>query len=108
MDVFISRGRPFDDDSMRRATQEILGTTRPLEVPISTAEDSIISKLERYRLTDETSERQWSDVTRLVRLLGTYLDIIYLRQAADSVGVRDLLDRLLSQSKKGDGGQFVN
>jgi hypothetical protein len=97
VDVFVSRGRPFDNDSMRRATQEKLGTTRTLEVPIATAEDSIVSKLEWYRLTAETSERQWNDVTRLVRLLGDHADISYLRKAADAVGVRDLLDRLLSQ-----------
>jgi hypothetical protein len=98
MDVIVSRGRPFDKDSMRRATQERIGTTRTLEVPIATAEDSIVSKLEWYRLTEETSERQWNDVTRLVRLLGDHLDITYLRHASDTVGVRNLLDRLLSQT----------
>ena len=98
VDVFVSRGRPFDKDSMRRATQERIGTTRTLEVPIATAEDSIVSKLEWYRLTEETSERQWNDVTRLVRLLGDHLDITYLRHASDAVGVRNLLDRLLSQT----------
>ena len=98
VDVFVSRGRPFDKDSMRRATQERIGTTRTLEVPIATAEDSIVSKLEWYRPTEETSERQWNDVTRLVRLLGDHLDITYLRHASDAVGVRNLLDRLLSQT----------
>lgn len=98
VDVFVSRGRSFDKDSMRRATKETIGTTRTLEVPIATAEDSIISKLEWYRLTEETSERQWNDVTRLARLLGDHLDITYLRQAANTVGVRDLLDRLLNQT----------
>ena len=98
VDVFISRGRPFDNDSMRRATRETIGLTKTLEVPIATAEDSIISKLEWYRLTNETSERQWSDVTRLIRLMGEDADIAYLRQAADEVGVGDLLKRLLEQS----------
>jgi hypothetical protein len=98
MDVFVSRGRPFDKDSMRRATQERIGKTSTLAVPIATAEDSIVSKLAWYRLTEETSERQWNDVTRLVRLLGDHLDITYLRHASDAVGVRNLLDRLLSQT----------
>ncbi|MFM8325030.1 MAG: hypothetical protein ACKN9U_09225 [Pirellulaceae bacterium] len=97
VDVFVSRARPFDIDSMRRSTLEKIGTTKTLEVPIATAEDSIVSKLEWYRFTEEPSERQWNDVMRLVRLLGERLDITYLRQAADAVGVRDLLDRLLSQ-----------
>ncbi|MFN9984408.1 MAG: hypothetical protein ACK52S_02545 [Pirellula sp.] len=97
VDVFVSRGRPFDIDSMRRATEETLGTEKTLKVSIATAEDSIVSKLEWYRLTHETSERQWDDVTRLIRLLDNHLDVPYLRQAADTVGVRDLLERLLNQ-----------
>jgi len=99
VDIFISRGRPFDDDSMRRATRESIGTIRSLEVPIATAEDSIVSKLECNRLTDETSQRQWNDVTRLVHLLGNQLDFAYLGRAADAVGVSDLLERLLYQGQ---------
>jgi hypothetical protein len=95
VDVFISRGRPFDNDSMTRATTEILGSDQTLEVPICSAEDSIISKLERYRLGNDTSERQWDDVSRLIKLLGDQADIKYMTHAAESVGVSDLLEKLL-------------
>jgi hypothetical protein len=78
VDVFISRGRPFDTSSMDRATLETLGGEPPLKVRIATAEDSIISKLEWYRKTNETSERQWDDVTRLIRLLGSQADLARL------------------------------
>ncbi|MHB0958869.1 MAG: hypothetical protein ACYC0X_15005 [Pirellulaceae bacterium] len=97
IDVFISRGRPFDAAAMRRATPESLGETRAVNVPIASAEDSIISKLEWYRLTNETSERQWDDVSRLICLLGDAADVEYLRGAAESIEVADLLARLLSQ-----------
>jgi len=80
---------------MRRANVATLGDSRTIEVPIATAEDAIISKLEWYRLTNETSERQWDDVSRLIRLLGDSADFEYLRQAAESVGVTDLMDRLI-------------
>jgi len=53
VDVFVSRGRPFDVESMKRAPMQRLGAARFVELPIATAEDSIISKLERYRLTNE-------------------------------------------------------
>lgn len=97
VDVFVSRRRPFDNESMRRATTERLGESKTVDVPIASAEDSIIAKLEWYRLTDETSERQWDDVSRLLRILGQTADVSYLKRAAASVGVSDLLDRLLSQ-----------
>ena len=95
VDVFVSRQRPFDLESMRRATPECLGRNRTVEVPIATAEDAIISKLEWYRKTNETSERQWDDVSRLITLLGNTADLDYLRTAAESVGVSNLLKRLL-------------
>jgi len=95
VDVFVSRQRAFDNDCMRRANVATLGDSRTIEVPIATAEDAIISKLEWYRLTNETSERQWDDVSRLIRLLGDSADFEYLRQAAESVGVTDLMDRLI-------------
>ena len=96
VDVFISRGRPFDLESMQRATMQRLGETRSVELPIATAEDSIISKLEWYRLSNETLERQWDDVTRLLDLLGEEADRDYLYRSAESVGVTDLLDRLMA------------
>lgn len=98
IDVFVSRGRPFDVDAMRRACSQALGDQRQVDVPIATAEDSIISKLEWYRLSNETSERQWDDVSRLIKLIGDEADFAYLENAAESVGVADLLTRLREQS----------
>ena len=76
---------------------ETIGGGRSVSVPVATAEDSIVSRLEWFRLTDETSERQWGDVSRLVDLHGPRLDTEYMQQMADSVGVGDLLQKLLSQ-----------
>jgi hypothetical protein len=95
VDVFISRERPFDVEAMKRASMQRLGETRFVELPMATAEDSIISKLEWYRLTNETSERQWNDVSRLLDLLGEDVDHDYLCRAAQSVGVEDLLAGLM-------------
>jgi hypothetical protein len=97
VDVFVSRGRPFDLQSMQRATRERLGTSRSIDVPMATAEDSIISKLEWYQLGNQASERQWDDVSRLIDLQGEAIDREYLRRAATSVGVEELLNRLLSR-----------
>ena len=95
VDIFVSRERPFDREAMQRAISACLGGSRKVDVRIATAEDSIISKLEWYRMTNETSERQWDDVSRLIQLLGDAADIPYLQRAAESVGISDLLARLL-------------
>lgn len=98
VDIFISREREFDRKSMARATSATLGEVRTVTVPMATAEDSIISKLEWYRKTNESSDRQWDDVSRLIRLLGSQADVDYLSEAAESVGVDDLLKRLLREN----------
>jgi hypothetical protein len=96
VDIFVSRGRMFDRACMLRAeTARMEGENGTIDVPIATVEDIIISKLEWYRLTDETSERQWDDVNRLIRLVGRTLDRGYLEDSAKMVGVSDLLDRML-------------
>lgn len=98
VDVFVSRQRPFDVSAMNRATVAHLGDSHLLEIHVATAEDAIISKLEWYRKTNETSERQWDDVTRLLMLLSDAADVEYLKESAESVGVEDLLERLLSNA----------
>lgn len=95
--MFVSRDRPFDRQAMARAV--LLGVTvdDPWKVPVATVEDSIIVKLEWFRLGDETSQRQWDDVSRLTALHAEALDLDHMRRMARSVGVIDLLDRLLEQ-----------
>jgi hypothetical protein len=97
VDVFVSRLRPFDIAAMNRATVEHFGDNPLLDIHVATAEDTIISKLEWYRKTIETSERQWNDVTRLLKLLGDTADFEYLKVSAESIGVQDLLERLFSE-----------
>lgn len=97
VDVFISRQREFDLSRMSRAMEEELPGKKSVAVRMTSAEDSVISKLEWYREGNETSERQWDDVSRLLLLMGDEADIAYLKQAAESVGVADLLQRLISR-----------
>jgi hypothetical protein len=96
VDVFVGRGRLFDRAAMVRAMPATLGEVDGFTVPIATAEDSIIAKLEWFRLGDEVSQRQWDDVSRLAKLHGETLDMAYIRRMAESVGVDDLIDRLFT------------
>lgn len=48
--------------AMERATPQPLGMGAATMIPVATAQDSIVAKLEWFRLTNETSERQWDDV----------------------------------------------
>jgi hypothetical protein len=97
VDVFVSKGRPFDQETLARASVQTLGKETTVLVPIASAEDIIVIKIEWLRRTEETSERQWADVSRLVALLESCIDLVRLRQAGQSVGVDDLVERLIQK-----------
>jgi len=100
VDVFVSRNRPFDLSAFARA-----GTATPspgLEfqsIPVASAEDVLLAKLEWYRRGGEVSERQWADVVGIVRVGSGALDVDYLRLWAVPLGVKDLLERVLGQTE---------
>lgn len=94
IDVFAAKRRPYDREAMGRARPETLDETscaRPF--PVASAEDTILAKLEWFRLGQEVSERQWSDVVGVLRTSASRLDPAYLRKWAAAIGVLDLLER---------------
>jgi hypothetical protein len=94
VDVFILRSRAFDINSMNRAVTGKVDPKRDIEFPIASPEDTILSKLEWYRLGNEVSERQWDDVIRVMKILGDQADREYLNRNAADLNVADLLQTL--------------
>jgi len=100
VDVFIPRGRAFDKSQFQRAEQQKLFDDSEQRAYFAGAEDIILAKLEWYRLGDEASERQWSDVQGVIKVQGDRLDLDYLRKWAAELGVVDLLQRALDTKSK--------
>lgn len=94
VDMFVSRDRSFERAALDRAMPQRLAEGEDAKVPVATAEDVIVAKLEWFRRGDEASERQWDDVARLFALLGSTLDLGHMRRMAESLGVEDLLAAL--------------
>ena len=96
VDVFVLKDRPFDISSMNRAVVGKVDLMSDFEFPIASPEDTILSKLEWYRLGNEVSERQWEDVVRMMKVVGEQVDRDYLLKNADELKVADLLKKLLA------------
>ncbi len=62
-----------------------------------TAEDSVLLKLEWFRLGGEVSDKQWGDVLGVMKTQTDRLDAAYLDKWAPEIGVKDLLDRARTQ-----------
>jgi hypothetical protein len=66
--------------------------------PFVTPEDILLAKLHWFRSGDEISEVQWRDIQGIARACATTFDRDYLYRGAARVGVRDLLDKALTET----------
>jgi len=96
VDVFVAKERAFDRRALDRARPEPLDARGGRRVPLASAEDIILAKLEWYRRGGEVSERQWTDVLGVIRVARERLDLPYLRELAADLAVLDLLERALA------------
>ena len=93
VDLFIAGGTPLDRQQLARRRRVSLGSDQVLYV--HPPEDILLQKLRWYRLGGEVSDRQWRDITAIVRVQGGSLDRAYLMANAPVLGVADLLTRAL-------------
>lgn len=95
VDVFVVRGRPFDRQQLRNRVHLLVATSPDTMAYVASAEDTILSKLEWYRLGNEVSDRQWTDIMGVINLQGARLNLDSLREGAAQLGVTDLLEQAL-------------
>jgi hypothetical protein len=100
VDVFVTRGRPWDAEAFTRAREEAFDdANEAVRFPIATAEDVVLAKLEWFRLGGERSERQWFDVLGVLRINSDSIDRAYLERQARAMGVFDLLVQALDAAQ---------
>lgn len=98
IDLFVSKGRPFDRQAAARARPEVIDESPDAQTfLVGSPEDTVLAKLEWFRLGGEVSDRQWWDVIGLLRVTRN-ADREYLRQWAATLSVADLLERAIAES----------
>ncbi len=93
IDIFVSEGRPFDEERLKRGISLDIGQQT---LRISTAEDTILAKLEWYEL--HASEQQWRDILGILLIQKNKLDSGYLKFWARELLVEESLQRALAAS----------
>jgi hypothetical protein len=91
VDVFIPKGQPFDQSTLKRkqSTQIDKTDTRPFQV--ASPEDVILLKLDWFRQGGSESTRQWRDIIGVLRVQAKTIDREYLKEWAEKLGLADLL-----------------
>lgn len=97
VDVFIPRPRPFLQSQLARAQRQKFSFDKEVSAKFASPEDTILSKLEWYRLGGEVSDRQWRDILSVLKTRAGELELDYLLKWAQELKVGDLLERALRE-----------
>lgn len=96
IDLFFLGDDPLDRWQLERREEiEITGLRRTIWV--TSAHDLILRKLWWFRLGGEVSDRQWRDITTILRVQLPHLELTGLAKDAAAVGLDALLHRALEE-----------
>ena len=98
VDIFIRKERAFDQMQLDRRRTAVIATDPEQSVYVVSPEDTILAKLEWYRMGGEVSDRQWRDILGVLKTRAGELDLAYLNEWASQLKVADLLERALKDS----------
>jgi len=98
VDVFIPRPRPFLQSQLARAQKQNFTFEAEISAKFASAEDTILSKLEWYRMGGEVSDHQWRDILGVLKTRAGELELDYLRKWAGELKVGDLLERAIKEA----------
>jgi hypothetical protein len=98
IDIFIQADTDFQKQMLSRARKLRLGNGDK-QVSFVSPEDIILLKLDWFRQSDCTSQRQWLDVQGVLAGQAKSLDFDYLKSWAKKLGLAELLAKALSESK---------
>ncbi len=100
IDFFILKDQPYPLKSFERRKQSSFeDSDESIKVFLCSSEDIIISKLEWFKLSDETSERQWSDILGVIKVQKNKLDKEYLKFWAEQLKLLELIQKAFQQSE---------
>jgi hypothetical protein len=96
IDLFVCGTAPFDRSEMSRRHRIEVRSGRFLW--FKSTEDTVLRKLLWFRQGGETSEKQWRDITSVLRISGDSLDRAYLDKWSNELGIEDLLARAQAEA----------
>lgn len=101
IDVFVLKRGAYPAQALARRRLETVTAEEGSEpLYLAAPEDLILAKLDWYRMSDETSERQWTDVLGVLKVQQGRLDLEYLRRWAQELGSSPLLERALREASR--------
>jgi len=98
VDIFIPKAREFDRQQLARRVASPITPDAQTTAYVISPEDSVLAKLDWYRMGGELSDRQWRDILDVMKMQAGRLDLAYMRRLAESLKVLDLLERAMREA----------
>ncbi len=99
VDIFIPKLDEFSRKQIDRGERRKLAPDVEQMIYVATAEDTILAKLRWYDSGGRVSNTQWRDVVGIIAASSAKLDLVYLRQWAETLGLTDLLDQVFEETR---------
>jgi hypothetical protein len=104
VDFFIPKLDEFSRKQIERRELRRIAPDVEQMIYVATAEDTILAKLRWYNSGGRISDTQWIDVVGIIGASSVKLDLHYLREWAETLGIKDLLDQAFEEAKGEDRG----
>lgn len=104
VDIFIPKSDEFSRKLIERRELRKLAPDVEQMVYVATAEDTILAKLRRYDSGGRVSNIQWTDVVGIIGGSSSKLDLDYLREWSETLGLTELLDQAFREASDEDSG----
>jgi hypothetical protein len=98
VDVFVVWRTDFGRTQLARRRRRQVGQAAPLDLFVTSPEDTVLAKLDWYRQGGCASDHQWRDVLGVLKVQADALDRAYLRDWAARLNLTDLLRRALDDA----------
>jgi hypothetical protein len=98
VDIFTMKQGPFERSQMSRRVAGQTASEPRTSFFIASPEDTVLAKLDWYRLGGGVSDRQWNDVLGVLKVQGPALDRAYLVEWAKNLGLSELLRRAMDDA----------
>jgi len=98
VDIFIPKSDAFSRKQIERRELRKLAPDVEQMVYVATAEDTILAKLRWYNSGGRVSNTQWTDVVGIIGGSSAKLDLDYLLEWAEPLGLTELLDRAFKEA----------
>jgi len=99
IDVYILKQDAFSKEEFKRRKRIVVNLSPEKTAYVATPEDTILSKLEWFRMGGEISDRQWNDVLGILKVQRGRLDMDYLQRWARELNLADLFKRSLEEAE---------